>query len=471
MAVVGEQQEWVEAASVDRDLNGWVSVRTAGSPYVRGFQHGYLLASELDACLRSNRYWATWMTAQDFSFFSDMAMEHYAPKLGEEYTAEIRGIADGARAGGCDTTFAEVLGWNSFVDLVYSGWPSLKKGIRPFQSHPRPHRDVGHRCSAFIATGDATLDGAIVMAHNTWDAYLQAQHFNVVLDITPDDGHRMVMQTAPGWIASMMDFTITGAGLMITETTIDGFSGFDIEGAPAFLRSRRACQYGDSIDSWAEILTDGHNGGYANSWLIGDRSTNEIARYELGLTYQSDIVKMTSGVLHGQNVANDLRIRNLETTDPSAWSDIAGSGARRVRWRSMLEDAHGAIDLGVAEHMIGDHYDGYLDATNPSSRTICGHIDHDDGKVGSAHGHPPFYPWGAVDAKVADSTSAAGMGFRGRWGRGCGQPFDAAEFLDQHRQYDWLDGYLIDRPTQPWTALGGSGPDSLHHHEGRTQHV
>ncbi len=48
---------------------------------------------------------------------------------------------------------------------------------------------------------------------------------NVVIDIQPDKGHRILMQTMPGWIHSGSDFFITDAGLVGTETTIVGFEG------------------------------------------------------------------------------------------------------------------------------------------------------------------------------------------------------------------------------------------------------
>jgi hypothetical protein len=34
----------------------------------------------------------------------------------------------------------------------------------------------------------------------------------VIVDLTPEDGNRMMMQTAPGWIASMTDFSLSSAG-------------------------------------------------------------------------------------------------------------------------------------------------------------------------------------------------------------------------------------------------------------------
>lgn len=446
-----KQQQLLHGSRHVADVEGWHLLHIKGAPYQRGFQHGFHLGEALDHCLRSNRFWATWLSAQPFAFFAEKARELYLPLIDDEYQEEMRGIADGAAAAGFAISFDEVLAWNSFVDLVYSWWPTYKATMG--SKAPERHPDVGHRCSAFIATGSATADGGIVMAHNTWDAFLQAQHFNVAISIQPDQGHDIFMQTAPGWIASMMDFTITGAGLMITETTIDGYVGFDEAKAPEFYRSRKAVQYADDIDGWVAVMSADRNGGYANSWLLGDTKTGEIARYELGLKYAGPIERKTDGVFFGENIAQDLTVRVLETANPGVYSDIRSSGARRVRWRKLLDQHDGRIDAENAKHMIGDHYDMYLHKQNAGSRTLCGHIDQDDGMVGSNHGHPPFYPWGAVDGKVCDSAMAARMSFWGRWGRACGEPFDAAAYQENHPQFDWLEDYLIDRPGRAWTKL------------------
>ena len=45
------------------------------------------------------------------------------------------------------------------------------------------------------------------------------------------------------------------------------------------------------------------------------------------------------------------------------------------------------------------------------------------------------------------------MSFVARWGAACGTPFDAKKFLEQHPQYDWMNGLLKDRPSQPWTVF------------------
>ena len=111
-----------------------------------------------------------------------------------------------------------------------------------------------------------TADGGIVLGHNTMAGYDEPPA-NVVIDILPAKGHRILMQASPGWIHSGTDFFITDAGLVGAETTIGGFKGFDEKGTPEFVRMRRATQDASSIDDWCDIMKKGNNGGYANAWL------------------------------------------------------------------------------------------------------------------------------------------------------------------------------------------------------------
>ena len=60
------------------------------------------------------------------------------------------------------------------------------------------------------------------------------------------------------------------AGMVITETTITGFKGWDSNGIAEFVRARKAMQYAESIDDFARIMQEGNNGGYANDWLVAD---------------------------------------------------------------------------------------------------------------------------------------------------------------------------------------------------------
>jgi hypothetical protein len=45
------------------------------------------------------------------------------------------------------------------------------------------------------------------------------------------------------------------------------------------------------------------------------------------------------------------------------------------------------------------------------------------------------------------------MAFAARWGAACGRPFNAEQFLREHPQFDWMEGLLKSRPSQPWTEF------------------
>jgi hypothetical protein len=52
-----------------------------------------------------------------------------------------------------------------------------------------------------------------------------------------------------------------------------------------------------------------------------------------------------------------------------------------------------------------------------------------------------------------DSDMAKDLSFVARWGNSSGMPFDAAAYFTAHPQWNYLEGYVRDRPTQPWTQF------------------
>ena len=96
--------------------------------------------------------------------------------------------------------------------------------------------------------------------------------------------------------------------------------------------------------------------------------------------------------------------------------------------------------------------DTYLNKIQPDYRTLCRHSEIDDALVGDEKAQP-FMPDGAIDGKVVDATMAGNMEFVARWGAACGMAFDAKKFLQDHTQYDWMEGILQDRPSEPWTVF------------------
>jgi hypothetical protein len=433
--IKANQNKWLEKAS-RHENNGWICIHIEGTPFQRGFQRGFLTAGEIEQFLKTITHVLEFKTGKEVDFFIDKANKLFKHKVSKEYATELKGMVAGMQAAGKSVNYEQMLFMNAFIDLWWYWWPKEKESL-------------ASGCSAFIAAGDATSDGQIVMAHNSWSRYVLLRFCNIIVDIAPEKGHRILMQTWGPCIYSATDFFITGAGLVGTETTIGGFKGFEKKGTPIFERARRAMQYADNIDQWAKIMMKNNNGAYANSWLIGDINTGQIARLELGLKHHS-LEKKTNGWFSGSNVAENVKLLRQETD--ASYDDIREiSVARRERFKQLFKKHHGKINTEIAKQILADHYDFYLKKQNPSSRTICGHMDLDDGSVPKSRG--AYIPGGAIDGKVLDSDLAKKWKILARWGSSCDIGFDAEKFLQQHTQYDWLNGHLENLPAHDWTTI------------------
>jgi hypothetical protein len=471
---------------------GWVRLHVEGAPYARGWQHGYLLAPEIRAAMASIDALLRADTTLSLEWFSANACAMWHDRLAKAspHTAlgracldaleELRGIADGANAaardaGGADWIgLQELIGWNGYPELICQWWPLVASGhatpaipIPPAQAAAAKanllrgpaqlHQHFHHTCSAFIATGAWTRDGGIVAAHTTWQRFANGQHYNILLSLAPQDGqgHAILMQTSPGYLASSMDFGLNAAGLVVVSTSIDG-QGFDPDGLPEFVRARRAQQHASSIEEWRALFREGNNGGYANSWLLAEARTGRIAAYELTLAHEAMQPVLASGYYAGCNIPLSPEIRVFETRGNAGYDDILRSGARRVRFDALMATHKGGIDAARAQEILADHHDVYLGEDKACGRTICGHFDTDDNRF--AAGHQPYYPWGSLDGKVTTGGLAAGMAMQARWGRACGTPFDADAFFARQPQYRWMQHLTRSRPHQPWIeARAGLG--------------
>ena len=425
---------------------GWVYIHLEGEPHELGFQHGYLLASEIaDGLATTRKLWAH-QSAMDWPWLVGRAKEWFALKVDAEILAELKGMAEGLQAAGYAISADDLLAYNGWIELSDYWWPGELRRLKEAPSHAPPARQS---CSSFIATGNLTADGNVVLGHNTMEGYADAFP-RVIADIKPSRGHRILWQTTPGWIHSGTDFFITDAGLVGSETTIGSYEGFDTNGVPEFARMRRATQDAGSIDEWCRVMKQGNNGGYANSWLLGDVNTKEIARLELGLK-QVAFEKKRDGYFAGSNIAEDPKLLRFETSADE--TDIrASSVARRVRWKQLLDRRAAKIDLKTAQKFEADHFDTYREKTRPSGRTLCGHYEL-DAEAASPWPGVPYGCAGTVDGKVVDASMAKQMSFVARWGSACGLPFNAQKFLSAHSQFDWMEGMLKDRPSQPWVSF------------------
>jgi len=434
------------------DQARWVYVHLEGTPSQIGYQHGYLLAPEIAAAFRAVKLSGTHHTKRDWEFFRKASREMLWPKIDREYQEELQGIADGLKARGVPVDVYDVVALNAFCELpeYYVPWLNAREKVAN-----APRLAAPGNCSAFVATGSYTKGGQIVMAHNSWTGYLEGEHWRIVFDIVPKTGYRLFMDGYPGIIASDDDFGVNSAGLMVTETTISQFNGWDPNGKPEFMRARKAMQYASSIDDYVRIMLDGNNGGYATDWLLGDRKTGEIAQFELGLKHYG-LWRTKDGYFVGSNFARDPKVLADETTfDPS--NPQTSPNARGARWVELMKENKGKIDVTLAEKFPADHYDTYLKKEQPNEHTLCGHGE-DSTRGEPIWEWPPYYPGGAVQGKAMDSRMAQELSFRARYGHPCGSDFLAEPFLKAHPEYAWQAPVLRDMKAGPWTLFRAGQP-------------
>jgi hypothetical protein len=429
------------------ERGGWIYVHLEGTPFNVGYQHGYLLAPEISDAFAAVSLEMTHETGRSWDFFRRTAHDSLWHGIDPEYQQELRGIVAGLQAQKVNLDLDDVVAMNAFMELPDYYVPWLNS-VTHAQNAPK--LSAPESCSAFVATGSWTKDGQIVMAHNNWTSYVDGERWRIIFDIVPEHGNRIVMDGFPGVIVSDDDFAINSAGLMVTETTISDFHGWDPTGKPEFVRARKAMQYANSIDDFVRIMNDGNNGGYANDWLLGDRKTGEIARFEEGLKH-TRVWRTKDGYFVGSNFPSDPEVTKDETTfDPTNMA--ASANARHVRWDQLMSENKGKIDTTLAEAFESDHYDTYLKKTFADRRTLCGHGDVlTPGDPGSEQN--PYHPSGAVQGKVTDSAMAAQMSFIARIGHPCGENFDAAKFLQAHSDYSWEAPVLRDMDAGPWTQF------------------
>jgi Phospholipase B len=432
------------AGSYRLERDGWIYIHLEGTPDQIGYQHGSLLAREIADFLRVIKPYFEKSSKRDWNFYRDAAEKMLWNAIDPQYQREIDGIVAGVVAKGVEADRWDVVALNANQELpyYYVPWLDKKEGKAPATHAPG-------NCSAFVASGSFTSDGKIVMGHNAWTNYVVGTRWNIIFDIKPTEGERILMDGLPGVIASDDDFGVNSAGIMVTETTITQFEGWDPAGKPEFLRARKALQYSRSIDDFVHIMLEGNNGGYANDWLIGDNKSGEIALFELGLKNHS-VRRTRDGCFFGANFPDTEKLTREETKFDTTKKD-SSPNARKARWEGLIAEHKGKIGLDLAKAFETDDFDVITQQHGTNERTLCGRVEI------SPRGVPewdwgPYYPGGTVQSKVIDGTLAGKMAFWGQIGHH-GSDFIADQFLKEHSEYDWARGLIKDLKCQPWSRF------------------
>ena len=410
--------------------NGWIIASVRGTPFERGFAHGYLLHKELKRVRPVLKYLVTTYYKTPLTKYLETckaSMYHHLEKPEWAFiNDELRGICAGykKRTGHDDINYEILVGWNSYLSMAEK------------YEHKN---EMADRCSAFITTHN----GNIVMAHNTHTNFASGFISNIALYVYPEnEDSAFVMQTAPGLICSSTDWFITKCGIVGCETTIADINyipDFDA-GVPYFLRIRKAMEQGRTLDDYVEIMMTQNAGDYACSWLLGNINNGEIMRFEQGLSHY-DIQKTSDGVFYGMNSAFSQEIRSLETTDIGFNDPQSRTGARNLRLEHLLADWD--LDIADAKRIISDHYDVSVSKYEKSKRTICKHMECEK----------EFAPSGATDGKVLDSKMAKTMSFEAIMGSSCGRVFRKNDYPDATKKHGNWKSVVENMPKFPWTSI------------------
>jgi hypothetical protein len=341
---------------------GWIYLHIEGKPYERGYQHGHLMAREIPEYLE--RCAAEMGSKEQWQQYRTTANALFLRGFDREILEEMRGIAEGASDAGArwlnrridlmDIVVANVTVEMGELASAVTATPTGLEGLsfeKPDYAGRKRDTVMDH-CSAFAATGPATRDGKMVIGHVTWWPLTLAEQTNVMLDIKPASGHRMLIQSYPGGIESGTDWYQNDAGVVLTETTIRQ-TPFNVQGTPVAFRARMAIQYGGNIDEVVKQLGTRNNGLYTNEWLIGDAKSDEIAMYELGTnrtrlwrSSKDEWFGNTVGFYWGNNNAKDLNVRLENYSDPKGPPDFVPytPAPRDLAWQDLYAKYRGKID-------------------------------------------------------------------------------------------------------------------------------
>ena len=465
--------------------DGWIHLEVGGTPYEIGFAHG--------ASLR--RYFPQVLQVLPFNVAQELKIPYadylrdckrlFGPILDDDEWSfikeELRGIVAGAAMKG--VTYDFLVAWNSYLSML-----SYYEKNHNSDNTKEP-KNLG-RCCAFIATGNATKTGEIVMAHNTHSDFATGFVLNVIMTVKPavkpalPGSNTFVMQTAPGLICSSTDWFLCDNGIMGCETTISNLNfapdfnksskGPLSSKVPYYLRIRKAMQFGKTFDDYVDILSKNSAGDYACTWYLGDVNTGEIMMLEDG-GEKIGVRRTRDGAFHGCNDAMTEEVAMIQTTSNEKHNPNSSTGARNLRMEYLLFDKYaGKLDTTNAKKILSDHYDVSRSKYRMGKMNICKHtemehLDKDESNkkddeinekrkdlketLVSLKGKGPRktvgFPYlkGATDGKVVDSAMARKLQFEGRMGSSCGRAFRRSDFGLP------ADVPILDMPRHKWTKI------------------
>jgi hypothetical protein len=235
---------------------GVMALHLKGAPYERGFQHGYLLSSQITETATKGLTGAAAVTAHNMGCSLEEGFaklvhgkEEAQGFIPPEFKEEMQGIADALAKAGSPLTLDDVILWNTMYDSwCFFSHPNLADPAAVWERQPYA---VG--CSSFSAWGDATRDGALVFGKNMDNLDLPGTLAGRVLVICdPDNGFGHANVTHPGMIG--IDGGLNEDGVeMMTQYSPSIYES--MRGCGIAILSRLILQTAHTVEDAQNVLT------------------------------------------------------------------------------------------------------------------------------------------------------------------------------------------------------------------------
>ena len=385
------------------NIQGWVYIHIEGEPFERGYQYGYLASAEINDIIqrwinleyeqvRILKLFKFRNSEKLWNFFRLKAINRFSKYVPDEYMEELRGLTDGLKDKEVKIfnriiEFDDILTYQFIQDIEYSSFKYPKKRFQPFRnlffnlkhlfSKENNDSHSGH-CTAFIATGDATINGGVVVAHSSIFSNYIAERCNIILDVQPSKGNRFLMTCPPGSLWSQEDWYQNEKGIILTETELFPQGVWKKRGIPKGVRSRTAIQYSDSIDDVIEFLIEGNNGLIPNEWLIGDTKSGEIASIQLALI-NKPIKRTFDGYYWSCSIPHDIKVLAELWGIPTFLFKIVSRKLPKIlttdtaeKFIELGEKYYGKIDTNIAKKIMSTNpiYEKTTDCKITSSKLM-----------------------------------------------------------------------------------------------------
>ncbi len=212
-----------ELIAIDEDNNKYL-LRLKGSSYEMGYQYGYLIGDhashvikgylkkkiEVFGVLEGDILHLNIIPNKPLEINCFDLLQPHLDSVPEGFLEEIDGIVDGAVAAGhINDTETERERFRRdlyFINLGMDVTNTVVMMVNSFMSlFPQSESDVDeslaipHSCDGFVAFGDATENGNVIMARNFMHLRDYFYEHSLLIEYNPDNGNSYVNVAAAGW--------------------------------------------------------------------------------------------------------------------------------------------------------------------------------------------------------------------------------------------------------------------------------